>query len=223
VERAAGLLNLELDAEPPPRVPAVAGGTPRIAIGLLRRVRDVARACAANTRIGPALVAEALSLHRSTTGGLDAQRPAACWSCCFTGYGGGPVGLDTLAAGLAEGSDHPWKRGGTICLQTGFLTAHPPVVGWPGRGAPASLAWPGGGLSWAVLLALLLIHLWSFPQLASIRPDTHCQPRGPRSATPLPLLGSERAGAWPQHDASGLEQSRAKRCSGAGALEAAIA
>ena len=100
VLRASGLLAIDLDAEAALEVARRCRGTPRIANRLLRRVRDVA-VVGGHGRVGAALVQEALRLHRVDGRGLDAS-DRRLLQLLQDGYGGGPVGLDTLAAGLGE-------------------------------------------------------------------------------------------------------------------------
>ena len=73
VERAAGLLDLELSAEACSEIARRCRGTPRIANRLLRRVRDVACVRDCTGRIDRDLVDEALTLHRVDDRGLDAS------------------------------------------------------------------------------------------------------------------------------------------------------
>ncbi len=100
VERTAGLLRLQLQKEGALEVARRCRGTPRIANRLLRRVRDVASVLG-HDHIGVELVQEALSLHRVDDRGLDAS-DRRLLTLMLEGYGGGPVGLETLAAGLGE-------------------------------------------------------------------------------------------------------------------------
>jgi Holliday junction DNA helicase RuvB len=100
VQRAAGLLAIDLDAAAAQEVARRCRGTPRIANRLLRRVRDVA-SVNGEGRIGAALVEQALSLHRVDGRGLDAH-DRRLLALMLESYGGGPVGLETLAAGLGE-------------------------------------------------------------------------------------------------------------------------
>jgi len=100
VLRAAGLLDVRLDAAAALEVARRCRGTPRIANRLLRRVRDVA-SVRGHAAVTAALVHEALSLHRVDGRGLDAH-DRRLLTLMLEGYGGGPVGLDTLAAGLGE-------------------------------------------------------------------------------------------------------------------------
>ena len=100
VLRAAGLLQIDLEQEAALEVARRCRGTPRIANRLLRRVRDVA-AVRGHGRVSAVLVQEALRLHRVDGRGLDAS-DRRLLELLQEGYGGGPVGLDTLAAGLGE-------------------------------------------------------------------------------------------------------------------------
>ncbi|MDI9405948.1 MAG: Holliday junction branch migration DNA helicase RuvB [Chitinophagaceae bacterium] len=100
VRRAAGLLELELEPDAALEVARRCRGTPRIANRLLRRVRDVA-SVQGHGRVSAALVRQALQLHRVDARGLDAH-DRRLLTLMQQGFGGGPVGLDTLAAGLGE-------------------------------------------------------------------------------------------------------------------------
>jgi len=141
VERAAGLLQLALEADAALEVARRCRGTPRIANRLLRRVRDVA-SVRGHGRIGAALVAEALSLHRVDDRGLDAS-DRRLLTLMLEGYGGGPVGLDTLAAGLGEDPATLEAVVEPYLLQLGFLQRTPRgrIVTPAGR---SHLGWPAG-------------------------------------------------------------------------------
>jgi Holliday junction DNA helicase RuvB len=123
VQRAASLLEIELCAEAALEVARRCRGTPRIANRLLRRVRDVA-AVAGRSPIGPALVDEALRLHRVDGRGLDAS-DRRLLSLLLEGHGGGPVGLDTLAAALGEDPATLESVVEPYLLQLGFLQRTP--------------------------------------------------------------------------------------------------
>ena len=139
VQRAAGLLSVDLCADAALEVARRCRGTPRIANRLLRRVRDVA-AVAGHGRISPALVADALRLHRVDNLGLDAS-DRRLLTLLLEGYGGGPAGLDTLAAGLGEDAATLEAVVEPYLLQLGFLQRTPRgrVVTPSGR---AHLGWP---------------------------------------------------------------------------------
>jgi Holliday junction DNA helicase RuvB len=144
VERAAGLLQIALEADAALEVARRCRGTPRIANRLLRRVRDVA-SVRGHGRIGAALVAEALSLHRVDDRGLDAS-DRRLLTLMLEGYGGGPVGLDTLAAGLGEDSATLEAVVEPYLLQLGFLQRTPRgrLVTPAGR---RHLGWPAGAVA----------------------------------------------------------------------------
>jgi Holliday junction DNA helicase RuvB len=146
VERTAGLLQLELEPEAALEVARRCRGTPRIANRLLRRVRDVA-SVHGHGRIGAELVHQALSLHRVDARGLDAN-DRRLLTLLLEGYGGGPVGLDTLAAGLGEDPTTLETVVEPYLLQLGFLQRTPRgrIVTPAGRahlGWPAQLDLPG--------------------------------------------------------------------------------
>ena len=123
VVRAAGLLQLPLRACAAQEVARRCRGTPRIANRLLRRVRDVA-AVGGHGQIDAALVEEALSLHRVDGRGLDAS-DRRLLRLMLEAYGGGPVGLDTLAAGLGEDPATLEAVVEPYLLQLGFLQRTP--------------------------------------------------------------------------------------------------
>ncbi len=138
VERAAALLQLDLDPEGALEVARRCRGTPRIANRLLRRVRDVA-AVTGRQRIGAALVDEALGLHRVDERGLDAG-DRRLLGLMLEAHGGGPVGLETLAAALGEDPATLEAVVEPFLLQVGFLRRTPRgrVVTAAGR---AHLGW----------------------------------------------------------------------------------
>jgi Holliday junction DNA helicase RuvB len=142
VERAARLLQLDLEAAAALEVARRCRGTPRIANRLLRRVRDVA-AVGGQGRIGAELVDQALRLHRVDGRGLDAS-DRRLLRLLQDGHGGGPVGLETLAAGLGEDPATLEAVVEPYLLQLGFLQRTPRgrVVTEAGR---AHLAGCGGG------------------------------------------------------------------------------
>jgi Holliday junction DNA helicase RuvB len=123
VERAAGLLQLPLEAGAALEVARRCRGTPRIANRLLRRVRDVA-AVRGQERIPAELVAEALQLHRVDGRGLDAC-DRRLLHLLAQAHGGGPVGLETLAAGLGEDPTTLETVIEPFLLQLGFLQRTP--------------------------------------------------------------------------------------------------
>jgi Holliday junction DNA helicase RuvB len=103
VSRTARLLDMPLSDEGALEIAKRSRGTPRIAGRLTRRVRDFAQAeDAAN--IGKDLVDHALKRLDVDGSGLDSM-DRRYLSCIADNYGGGPVGVDTLAAALSEQRD----------------------------------------------------------------------------------------------------------------------
>ena len=101
VERTAGLIGVTLTPQARSSIAASCRGTPS-ANRLLRRVRDVASVRGgSNGAIDQALVREALSLHRVDHRGLDAS-DRRLLQLLIDHHGGGPVGLETLAAALGD-------------------------------------------------------------------------------------------------------------------------
>ena len=104
VERTAGLIGITLTPKARSSIAASCRGTPRIANRLLRRVRDVASVRGSGGSAGAidqALVGEALNLHRVDHRGLDAS-DRRLLQLLIDHHGGGPVGLETLAAALGD-------------------------------------------------------------------------------------------------------------------------
>ena len=103
VNRAARLLDLTLTADGAGEIAARARGTPRVAGRLLRRVRDFA-SVGKDDAVDAKLADEALSRLEVDALGLDAM-DRRYLSCIANNYGGGPVGVETLAAALSEERD----------------------------------------------------------------------------------------------------------------------
>ena len=103
VTRGAGLLGMGLEPEGAREIARRARGTPRVAGRLLRRVRDFAHV--AGTAVVTAQAAdEALTRLEVDSLGLDAMDRRYLHMIADI-YKGGPVGVETLAAGLAEPRD----------------------------------------------------------------------------------------------------------------------
>jgi Holliday junction DNA helicase RuvB len=100
LRRSAGLLGIELDAESAHEIAGRSRGTPRIANRLLRRVRDWAQVHGGGS-IDRHAAREALALYDVDELGLDRLDRAVLESLCRR-FGGGPVGLATLAVGVGE-------------------------------------------------------------------------------------------------------------------------
>jgi Holliday junction DNA helicase RuvB len=103
VKRTAGLLNMNLSEEGAVEIAKRSRGTPRIAGRLTRRVRDFAHSTPDDV-ISKKLVDEALMRLDVDGSGLDSM-DRRYLSCIIENYGGGPVGVDTIAAALSEQRD----------------------------------------------------------------------------------------------------------------------
>ena len=103
VRRAARLLGLELSGDGAAEVARRSRGTPRIAGRLLRRVRDFAQA-AGDREVDARVADAALTRMEVDQLGLDAMDRRYLMMIADI-YKGGPVGVETLAAGLSEPRD----------------------------------------------------------------------------------------------------------------------
>jgi len=103
VRRGARLLGVELSDDGAREVARRSRGTPRVAVRLLRRVRDFA-AVAGVRAIDVAAADAALLRLEVDRRGLDAM-DRRYLGCIARDFGGGPVGVDTLAAALSEPRD----------------------------------------------------------------------------------------------------------------------
>ena len=103
VRRGAGLLDLPLTDDGAAEISARARGTPRVAGRLLRRVRDFA-AVGDSAPVDASIADAALSRLEVDKLGLDAM-DRRYLLCIAENYGGGPVGVETLAAALSEERD----------------------------------------------------------------------------------------------------------------------
>lgn len=107
VKRTARLLNLPLDEDGALEIAKRSRGTPRIAGRLTRRVRDFAHGAPESTvggLIGRTQVHDALMRLDVDPSGLDSM-DRRYLKCIIENYGGGPVGVDTIAAALSEQRD----------------------------------------------------------------------------------------------------------------------
>jgi holliday junction DNA helicase RuvB len=123
VTRAARLLNTPIEEAALTEVAGRARGTPRVAIRLLKRVRDFAQV-RADGRITPALAREALNLMDIDPLGLDDLDRRVLRSI-IEKFNGGPVGLETIAASISEEADTIMDVVEPYLLQLGFLDRTP--------------------------------------------------------------------------------------------------
>lgn len=123
VERSAKLLNIPTDPEGAHEIASRSRGTPRIANRLLRRVRDFAEVIGGGV-ITHTTADEALSMLEIDHSGLDAVDRRLLESI-IRNYGGGPVGLETIAATINEEPVTLEDVYEPFLMQQGFLTRTP--------------------------------------------------------------------------------------------------
>jgi Holliday junction DNA helicase RuvB len=119
VTRAAALLNLDLTADGAAEIAGRARGTPRIAGRLLRRVRDFAAAAGTST-VDRTSADKALNRLEVDNLGLDAMDRRYLMMIADI-YRGGPVGIETLAAGLSEARDTLEEVVEPFLIQSGLV------------------------------------------------------------------------------------------------------
>lgn len=123
VERSAEVLNIPIDADGAAEIALRSRGTPRIANRLLRRVRDYAEVRGTGVIDRPTAQA-ALKLLEVDAHGFD-EIDRKLLLTIIQKYDGGPVGLNTLAATLAEEEDALEEVYEPFLIQIGFLDRTP--------------------------------------------------------------------------------------------------
>lgn len=123
VSRTADILETAIDPAGASEIASRSRGTPRIANRLLRRVRDFAQVKGDGV-ITPELAEEALSLLQVDHLGLD-HIDHKLLKGIIERFGGGPVGLDTIAASIGEESATIEDVYEPYLLQIGFLQRSP--------------------------------------------------------------------------------------------------
>ena len=121
--RSAGILNIPIDRPGALELAKCARGTPRIANRLLKRVRDFATVEGDGAIDGPTAVAARRQMYIDELG-LD-ELDRSVLRAIIELYGGGPVGLDTLAANLGEESVTLEDVCEPYLMQMGMLTRTP--------------------------------------------------------------------------------------------------
>lgn len=123
VRRSAGILGVPIDAGGTEIIASRARGTPRVANRLLKRVRDYAQV-RADGKITKVVARQALGLLQVDALGLD-EIDRRILHTIIEKFGGGPVGLDTIAAALSEEADTIMDVCEPYLLQLGFLERTP--------------------------------------------------------------------------------------------------
>ena len=123
VTRSAHLLDVVIDKDGAEEIARRSRGTPRIANRLLRRVRDYAQVRASG-HIDTAVARKALDLLEVDPYGLD-EIDQKIMRTLLEKYGGGPVGINTIAASIDEESDTIEEVYEPYLMQLGFLDRTP--------------------------------------------------------------------------------------------------
>lgn len=123
LERAAAALQVEADPEGLAELARRSRGTPRVALRLLRRVRDVAQV-RGEGRITLPMAREALALLDVDPAGLD-RNDRRVLEAIIDLFGGGPVGVETLAAAISEDVETVEDVYEPFLMQKGFIQRTP--------------------------------------------------------------------------------------------------
>jgi Holliday junction DNA helicase RuvB len=123
IERAAGMLKVPIEPEGTAEIARRSRGTPRVALRLLRRVRDFAQVRATGV-ISPEVARDSLALLAIDELGLD-DIDRRVLHAIIEKFGGGPVGLETIAAAINEEADTIMDVYEPYLLQLGFLERTP--------------------------------------------------------------------------------------------------
>jgi len=123
VTRGARVLGITVTADGADEIARRARGTPRIAGRLLKRVRDFAHVGGA-TAIDRAVADKALQALEVDAAGMDAM-DRRYLNVIALNYGGGPVGVDTIAAALSEPRDAIEEIIEPYLIQQGFVQRTP--------------------------------------------------------------------------------------------------
>jgi Holliday junction DNA helicase RuvB len=151
VRRSAGLLDVPLTDEGAAEIASRSRGTPRIANRLLRRVRDYAQVRADGV-VSIDVAHRALDLYEVDASGLDRLDRAVLDVLCRR-FGGGPVGVSTLAVAVGEERETVEEVAEPFLVRSGLLARTPrgrvaTAAAWEhlGIAAPPSGTGAGGGL-----------------------------------------------------------------------------
>jgi holliday junction DNA helicase RuvB len=123
IRRSAALLNVEIRQDAADELSTRSRGTPRIANRLLRRVRDYAEV-KADGLVTKDIVQTALDLYEVDVNGLD-RLDRGVLDALIRKFGGGPVGLSTLAVAIGEESETVEVVAEPFLVRLGLLARTP--------------------------------------------------------------------------------------------------
>jgi len=144
IARSASLLGLTIEAKAIEQIASRSRGTPRIANRLLRRVRDYAQVKGAN-QLSLVHANAALEMYEVDVAGLD-RLDRSVLTALIERFGGGPVGLSTLAIAVGEETETVESVAEPFLVRNGFMARTPrgrvaTPLGWShlGKTPPAAL------------------------------------------------------------------------------------
>ena len=123
VKRSAGLLGVEIDKDAISELGRRSRGTPRIANRLLRRVRDYTQVHGDGLITG-AMAVSALDIYEVDQSGLD-RLDKSILRALVEQFGGGPVGLNTLAMAVGEERETVESMAEPFLVRAGFMVRSP--------------------------------------------------------------------------------------------------
>jgi Holliday junction DNA helicase RuvB len=123
IQRSAGLLEIGIDIEAAIKIASRSRGTPRIANALLRRVRDFAQ-IKGTGKIDESITEVALKALNVDANGLD-EMDLRILKAVVEKFGGGPVGLTTIATAIGENAGTIEEVYEPFLIQEGFLMRTP--------------------------------------------------------------------------------------------------
>ena len=145
IARSAALLGLVIEAKAIEQIASRSRGTPRIANRLLRRVRDYAQVKGSN-KLSLDHANDALEMYEVDAAGLD-RLDRSVLTALIERFGGGPVGLSTLAIAVGEETETVESVAEPFLVRNGFMARTPrgrvaTALGWShlGKVPPAGAA-----------------------------------------------------------------------------------
>lgn len=123
ITRAAEKLKIKMDQRAKVELAKRSRGTPRIALRLLKRTRDVAQV-EGNGKITPEILNRTLAMLEIDEAGLDSS-DRRLMKVLIDSFGGGPVGIETIAAALSEDIGTVEEVLEPYLMQIGFIKRSP--------------------------------------------------------------------------------------------------
>ena len=123
VRRSAGIFGVPIDEDATAEIARRSRGTPRVANRLLRRVRDFAQVCA-DGAVTRDVALQALDLLEVDANGFD-EADRRLLRAIIDKFGGGPVGLNSIAAAISEEKEAIEDIYEPFLIQIGFLDRTP--------------------------------------------------------------------------------------------------